>query len=374
MKPPRKPARVLHVIDSLHLGGAQEVVMNLATRGNRSDFSHEVATMHGHGVYWERMAALGIPLHSLSPHKLLPWYLPRLAAMLSGGRFDILHCHLVASNIFAKPIGALCRVPVIINHDHTNDAYRASQRLRLALDTFSNRFATHLIAVSDSCRQFLIEREHLPAGKISLVLNAIDLDRYAPDSCDRESARRTLGVPTGVPIVAGVGRLNPQKNFSLFVEMAVHVRRYIPDAHFLLAGEGPEELLLREKVREAELTGCWTFSGYVADTRLVYRAADALVMPSLFEGLPMTLLEAMAMRVPVIASALDGIAEVVTDGRDGFLVSGQYAGDFAGRTIRVLSDPALAKRIGEEANGTVAGRFSVGRMTSQVEDIYRRFL
>ena len=374
MSSPGKSARVLHVIDSLHLGGAQEVVMNLATCGDRSRFSHEVATMHGRGVYWDRISALGVKLHSLSPHKFIPWYVPCLTALLARGKFDVLHCHLIASNIVAKPLGALCRMPVIINHDHTNDSYRAQQRVRLALDTLSNRFASHIITVSESCRQFLLTREGIPEKKLTLVQNAIDLSRYSPDCGSREASRLALGLPAGVPIVAGVGRLNPQKNFFLFVEIAKAVRRRVPDAHFILAGEGPEEAMLRQLVQGAGMNDHITFSGYVADTRKVYLAADVLLMPSLFEGLPMTLLEAMAMRMPVVASALDGIAEVITDGQDGFLVPDLDAALFAERVARLLEDPASARAAGEAAALTVAERFSVERMTSQVEAIYDKFL
>jgi len=366
--------KILHVIDSLHLGGAQEVVMNLATCGDRSRFSHEVATMHGQGVYWDRIAALGVKLHSLSPHKLFPWYVPSLTALLVRGKFDILHCHLIASNIVAKPLGALCRVPVIINHDHTNDSYRAQQRVRLALDTFSNRFATHIITVSESCRQFLLTREGIPAQKLTLVQNAIDLTRYSPNCGTREAARKSLGLPPDVPIVAGVGRLNPQKNFSLFVRIAESVHRLYPAAHFVLAGEGPEEIALQRQVREAGLESCFSFAGYVADTRKVYLAADVLLMPSLFEGLPMTLLEAMAMQMPVVASKLDGIAEVITSGHDGFLVTDLDASAFTERVTCLLADPPLARAAGEAAAKTVAARFSVERMTSAVEAIYEKFL
>ncbi|MFA7343839.1 MAG: glycosyltransferase [Terrimicrobiaceae bacterium] len=365
--------KVLHVIDSLHLGGAQEVVMNLATCGDRQRFSHEVATMHGHGVYWDRMAALGIPLHSLSPHKLFPWYALSLPALLWKGKFDILHCHLVASNIIAKPIGGIFRVPVILNHDHTNDDYRANGGLRLTLDSLSNRLTSHIIAVSDSCRQFLVGRERVPAEKITLIQNAIDVGRFSTNCGTRAGARQTLGLPENAPVVAGVGRLDPQKNFSLFLRTAAAVLKKHPETVFLLAGEGPEEGMLRKLARESGLGERLHFCGYVPDTRQIYLAADVLLMPSLFEGLPMTLLEAMSMRVPVVASALDGIAEVVEDGRDGFLVaSGDEAG-FCGRVCQLIGNPSLATDMGRAASEKVSNRFSSARMCREVEQIYDRF-
>ena len=365
--------RVLHIIDSLHLGGAQEVVLNLATCGS-ARFRHEVATMHGRGIYWDRLRQAGVKVHSLSPHKLLPLYLASIPWRLLADRPDILHCHLIPSNIIAKPLGALLGVPVVINHDHTNDTRRAESRLLLALDRFSNRFASHIVAVSASCRDFLITRESIPANDVTLVPNAIDLRRFSPSTARRDQARIELGLPASARVVAGVGRLNPQKNFALFLDIAAQLAPRFPGLHFLLAGDGPEEKMLREKAAALGIADRVTFSGYVADTRLVYLAADVLLMPSRYEGLPMTLLEAMAMGLPVVASRLDGIAEVIGDGREGFLVPSDDASLFVERTAALLQDAELSSRIAQNARAKIEASFSVERMTSAVEEIYDRFL
>jgi len=365
--------RVLHIIDSLHLGGAQEVVLNLATCGS-ARFRHEVATMHGHGIYWERLRQAGVKVHSLSPHRLFPFYLASIPWRLLADRPDILHCHLIPSNIIAKPLGALLGVPVVINHDHTNDTRRAESRLLLALDRFSNRFASHIVAVSASCRDFLITRESIPSSDVTLVPNAIDLRRFSPAVARRDQARVELGLPASARVVAGVGRLNPQKNFSLFLDIAAQLAPRFSDLHFLLAGDGPEEKMLREKAAALGIADRVTFSGYVADTRLVYLAADVLLMPSRYEGLPMTLLEAMAMGLPVVASQLDGIAEVIGDGREGFLVPSDDAALFVESTAALLQDAELSSRIAQNARAKVEASFSVERMTSAVEEIYDRFL
>lgn len=365
--------RVLHIIDSLDLGGAQEVVLNLATCGS-PHFVHEVATMHGHGIYRNRLMQAGITVHSLSPHKFLPFYLASIPWRLALDRPDILHCHLIPSNIIAKPLAALLGVPVVINHDHTNDTRRAESRFLLALDHFSNRFASHIIAVSASCRDFLIARESIRPRDVTLVPNAIDLRRFSPAASGRDHARSELGLPATARVVAGVGRLNPQKNFSLFLDIAAQLAPRFPDLHFLLAGDGPEERMLREKAAALGISNRVTFSGYVADTRLVYLAADVLLMPSRYEGLPMTLLEAMAMGLPVVASQLDGIAEVIGDGYEGFLVPSHDAALFAERTASLLEDSALSSLIAKNARAKIEAHFSVERMTSAVEEIYQRFL
>jgi len=132
--------------------------------------------------------------------------------------------------------------------------------------------------------------------------------------------------------------------------------------------------MLRKLARESGLEERLHFCGYVPDARQVYLAADVLLMPSLFEGLPMTLLEAMAMRVPVVASALDGIAEVVDDGRDGFLVPSGDAKIFCERVCQLIENPSLARDMGAAASEKISRRFSAGRMCREVEQIYDRFL
>lgn len=371
--PTRLVTRVLHVIDSLHLGGAQEVVLNLATCGSPG-FRHEVATLHGRGIYWDRLREAGIPVHSLSPHKFFPLYLATLPALLLAKRPHILHCHLIPSNILAKPFGALLGVPLILNHDHTNDPHRIDNKLLLALDKSTNRLACHIIAVAGACRDFLIRHESIAPEKITLVPNAIDLRRFSPGTLTRRESRAALGLPSDGPVIAGVGRLNPQKNFALFLDIAAALAPKFPEARFLLAGEGPEEPLLRAKANSLGLGKRVFFSGYVADTRRVYVAADLLLMPSRFEGLPMTLLEAMAMGLPVVASDLDGIAEVLVDGREGFLVEPGDTASFVNRISRLLENPALAAELAFHSRQKIEARFSVERMTSAVEAIYDRFL
>ena len=359
------PKRILHVIDSFDLGGAQEALVNLVACADREKFAPEVATMHGRGVYWEKFRALGVPVHSLSPHKFLPLYFWNLPRLLLTGEYDLVHCHLIASNLVAKPLAALLGVPVRFNHDQANDEYRQRDKVRLALDKFANRFSTHICAVSASIVEFLVKHEAVPREKISLVNNAIDLRRFTPAPERRAELRREFQLLPNAPVIAGIGRLNYQKNFPLFLEIA----RSFPHAIFIIAGTGPEERALRESAGANV-----RFPGYVADTTRLYDAVDFLLMPSRFEGLPMTLLEAMAMRVPVVASRLDGIAEVIEDGVDGLLATPNAKDEFIQHLRTLLDDPKRAADLAERAFQKVTRDFSAERMTREVEALYTRFL
>jgi len=369
-----RPAKILHVIDSFDLGGAQEALVNLVACCDRERFAPEVASMHGRGVYWSRFTALGVPVHSLSPHKFLPLYVVHLLRLLLTRRYDVVHCHLIASNLVAKPLAALLGVRVRFNHDQTNDEYRYKNKARLWLDLLSNRLSTHVCAVSASIRDFLSTHEGVPQDRVSLIYNAIDLARFTPHAVRDPKARALWDLPAQARIIAGVGRLNYQKNFSLFLEIAADVARTHPDTCFVLAGSGPEESALKRKAEALLPRDRVRFLGFVADTSQLYRAVDILLMPSRFEGLPMTLLEAMAMQVPTVASRLDGIAEVVTDGIDGLLAEPDDRDGFAAKVRLLLDDSARAAQIAEAARALVSSRFAAERMTREVEALYEKYL
>ena len=265
-------------------------------------------------------------------------------------------------------------VPLIINHDHTNDPHRIENKLLLALDKSTNRFAHHIITVASACRDFLVKHESIHRGKITLIPNAIDLRRFSPASSSLSESRTKLGLPQDVPVIAGVGRLNAQKNFALFLEIAAAVVTEIPEARFLLAGEGPEEPRLRAQAASLGIADRVLFAGYIPDTRIVYSAADILLMPSRFEGLPMTLLESMAMGLPIVASNLDGIAEVITDTYEGLLAEPGNAATFTSQVIRLLRDPDFAAQLAINARTKIESNHSVEIMTTAVESIYDKFL
>jgi glycosyltransferase involved in cell wall biosynthesis len=367
-----KRARILHVIDSLHLGGAQEVIFTLVKGADQTRFEHEVATLHGQGVYWERMQADGFTLHSLSPSKFFPLYLLRLWRLIRRGNYDVLHCHLGASNIIAKPMGRVLGVPAIVSHDHTNDRLRVENRLVFWLDRWANQFADGFLAVSETCRKFLIEAEGVAPEKIRLVANAIDTERYRPGVWERSAVRQELGLKPDDVVLAGIGRLNPQKNFALLLEVVAELKQ--PDLRVVLAGTGPEEAYLQERVAELRLSEQVRFLGYVADTRKVYGAADVLVITSRFEGLPMTLLEAMSSGVPVVAAALDGIMEVIESGRNGWLVKPGDRAGFVAAVREALEDEPKRQRLAEAGRETILQRYGAARMVQEIEEVYTRLI
>jgi glycosyltransferase involved in cell wall biosynthesis len=365
--------RVLHVIDSLDLGGAQVVVENLVRHGDRAKFEMEVAALHGRGVFWERIAQLGVPVHSLSPWKWLPLYVPRLLGRFLFGHYDIVHCHLLGANVIAKPLTALSGVRVRVNHDHCNDKSTLSAPARV-LDRWANRLSSHVIAVSESTRADLIAHGGLTAREVTTVHNGLDLVAYQPRPQERAAARAQFGLPEEAFVVGGLGRLAHQKNFALFIEVAAKVCVRHPHVHFVIAGTGEEEGALRAQIAGLHLGGRVHLLGMVARTAELYPALDALLLTSRFEGLPMTILEAMACGVPIVASDLDGMREILGDGENAALVAATDVEGFAGRVAQIILEPALAGMWAGAALALVRERYSAEEMARAVEGIYRRVL
>lgn len=355
--------RVLHVIDSLDLGGAQAVVVNLARFRNRAEVELTVAAMHGRGVFTAALEAEGVRVVTLSAAKLPPAYLVSLPRLLLRERFDVVHCHLFGSNWIAKPLAAACGVRVRVNHDHCNDRARAGWRL--LADRWTNRWSSHVLAVSRSTADDVIRRVGLPAGMVTCLPNGVDTGRFRPAGPEeREGARGRLGVGSRGVVVAGLGRLHPQKNWPLFLEVA----RAFPEVDFVIAGTGPEEGRLR-----AEAGGNVHFAGH-RDPCEVLAAADVFLLTSDYEGMPMTLLEAMACGVAPVVSAVDGCRDILGDGEGGAMAEAGSVRDFTDRLRPLIESAAARSAVGAAARGKVLRSYDARTQAAEVEALYRRLL
>ena len=369
------PRRVLHVIDSLDLGGAQTFLLEVVKHHDRSRYLPEVACMHGRGVYANAFEVSGVTVHSLSPRKVPPLYLPNFWKLMKGGKFDILHFHLFGANLCAKPLAVLAGHPAIIVHDQCNDTSREVSPFLLAADAFWNKRSNRIIAVSGSTQRYLIDREDLPDNAVAMIPNGIDGEVFRPATdSQKNEARQALGLPEDAFVIGGVGRLVPQKNFAQFLEVAARMRGRHPNLVFVIAGTGFLEQTLREKSASLGLGESVCFLGHVSDRQRLYHAMDALLITSEFEGTPMTLLEAMASGLPVVASAVDGIAEVCTDGLDALLVPNQDLIRYVESVERVIGDGDYAGLLGRNARLNILEHYEIGALTRRIEDIYDEVL
>jgi glycosyltransferase involved in cell wall biosynthesis len=287
--------RVLHLIDNLDLGGAQTVLFGMLECFDRSRFEVVLAAMHAHqgSIFFARAVESGVRVVPLSPRRWLPWYLATLPGLLIRGRFDVVHCHLYASNWLGKPLARLFGVPVVVSHDHCYDRFRFEQPLFAAIDALANRFADRILVIANSIRHELIKIERIPAEKIELVQNGLP---------DRPLLRRRLNVRK---TIGGAGRLVGWKRFDRFLRVGKHLLDLNPEYRFILAGSGPDERALRVLAKELEVSENLLWLGATPKLEDFFESIDAFLLTSEFEDLPMVLLEAMYNGIPSAAVAVN---------------------------------------------------------------------
>ena len=291
-------------------------------------------------------AERGCAVHYISRWQFFRvFYLPaviRLARVLRREQVDILHCHLHQATVYGTIAARLARVPVVISHVHGLHRTRRSRRRwinRLVLPRVNR-----ILAVGEATRQdVLATNPFLSPDKVISLGNSIDVSHYAEYPLSREEARGQLGLGGGVFVFGAIGRLVPGKNHSGLIEAFAHVHRRCPESILLIAGEGRLGEALREQAQRLGLGDSVRFLGYMADVRLVLRALDVFVLPSLWEGLPRSLLEAMAIGVPCVGSTCAGIPEILEGGRYGMLVEADQTDQLVEAMTAMVQMPADRK-------------------------------
>jgi glycosyltransferase involved in cell wall biosynthesis len=353
--------RVLHLIDSLDLGGAQTAILAWLQAHDRNRFEVHLAAIHGtpKSLFYERARAFKIRVTLLSARRWLPLYLFRLPLLLIVGRYDIVHCHLTASNWLGKPLARLFGVPVVISHDQCNDSFRTDSALFQWIDRWANCFADQVFAVSGSIRDYLMKFENIPAERIRVIPNSLP-ERLMVER--GESSAKRIG---------GAGRLVRQKNFERFLRIARILQESDSSYQFLIAGSGPLDQLLRRRARELGVEVEWL--GVQPSLDRFFGSIDLFLLTSDFEGLPMTVLEALQCGVPAAAMAVDGLREEFTD-EIALLDPASSDLEIAQRIDALLQDRTeLAAQI-QRGIGLVSRRFSAQIRIREIEQIYLELL
>lgn len=329
--------RVLHVIQELRVGGAERAVVSLA-RGARAA-GHAVALAAAPGPVADE---LGGERFSLPILRRRPWLLPlaglALRRALRAWRPDVVHCHNPGMAVVTALATLRRRPPALVSvHGVPEEDWPAAGRaLRLA--------GLPAVACGPGVAAAMEEAGYPPVGTIP---NAVG---PPPEPADRSALEHEWDLAPGQPLLVSVGRLVAQKNHAL----AVRALANVPGAALVLVGEGP---LAAEMRREAEAVGVadrLVLAGLRPDARAVVGAADAVVLPSVWEGLPLVALEALAAGTPIVATAVRGLRELLTDGVDALLVPPGDADALASALRRVLEDGELARRLREGARRTAA--------------------
>ncbi|MFQ5813182.1 MAG: glycosyltransferase family 4 protein [Anaerolineae bacterium] len=306
--------------------------------------------------------------------KLSPKDIFYIAQRLKRERFSLIHTHGYKANVLGGIAAKLAGVKSVATvHLHTETTYRL--RLYKIIDLLALRFFPKVIAVSESLRQYLIANG-LPPKKVVTVHNAVDLGAFTPGvSLNNDKAlKNRLGIGGDQHTVSIIGRLTSQKGHHYFLESANRILEVLPETRFLVVGDGP----LREDLEGLSLSlgiaQAVRFLGYRQDIATLMSMSDVIAMPSLKEGLPYVLLEALALARPVVGTKVGGIPEVIKHGETGFLVPPKDSKGLAEAIIQVLRNPEEAASLGERGRELVSREFNVETMVQKVAAVYAEVL
>jgi glycosyltransferase involved in cell wall biosynthesis len=363
----RNRPRVLHLIDHMGIGGAQQVVVGLVEA--RDPACTSVVSLRSHCLpeLRKRMEGCGVPYRGLG----LSWRnlmaLHTIVGAFREVRADVVHSHLEFSNelavLAARSLGR--DRPAVIVHVHNFPDRQYSRLHRWAGRALASRTDAY-IAPSASIADSIRKEFGRGVRRVEVIPYGIDPGWLERGSSEKNSARRS----SATPVIGTVARLAHQKSIHDLIEAMPFVLRVRPSARLLIVGDGPLRSALEALCRRLGLTDTVTFAGISHDVAAAYEAIDVFVLPSRHEGLPVSLLEVMAMGIPVVGARVPGITELIEDERTGLGVPYGQPEALATAVLRLLSDETLCNRLCRNARERIRNGYANSAVAERIEALY----
>jgi len=379
--------RVAHVITRLELGGAQDNTLH-TVRSLRPPYAPHLFAGRGGILDDETERSLGDRLTFVDAlvHPIRPWRdLAAVAALARAFRRlrpAIVHTHSSKAGILGRAAARLAGVPVVIHsihgfgfHDHQPAWMR---RMLVAAERAAAPWTTHFVSVAATHLERgaalgIVDRERASVLRSGVHLADLAAAAERAGRAGQPALRTRLGLPAAGPILGMVACLKPQKAPLDFVEAAARIASVRPEASFVMVGDGPLRPQIEARARSLGIASRLHLLGWRRDVPDLLAAFDVAVLTSLWEGLPRVVPEAIAAGRPIVATAIDGTAEILRDGETALLAPPGDPGAVANQVLRLLDDPALARRIASAARPLLAG-FDIDRMVREQERLYGRLL
>jgi len=349
--------RIAHVSLGLEMGGMEKLLVEFARHADREHYRLHFVCLEGRGRLADEVEALGWPVEAMGKRPgVRPGLVVKLARLFRRLSFDVVHTHNEPACIYGVPAARLARAGLVLNTRHGQGPALGGRRARVF--TLAARLAGRVVCVSNDAADLTV-RSGLPKRQVTTIWNGIDTQKFAfRGPC-----------PAGPAIV--VARLAAGKNIDALIQATALVRGQIPQFHLRIVGDGPCRSALEALAAELGIREHVDFTGEVDNVPQQLQQASMFVLPSLSEGVSLSLLEAMATGLPVVATRVGGNLEVVQEGETGFLVPVEQPAKMAEVMIRLAADAELARRMGTAGRRRVETKFDVRAMVRAYEALYR---
>lgn len=365
----RKPLRVLWFIKGLGAGGAERLLERSIPYLDRDRFHYELAYL----LPWKNMLVssferASIPVHCLNFRRNFDLtVLGRLRTLLQRNEIDLVHAHLPVPGVLARFAKAGTNVKWLAYTEHNVPS--RYMRMTRFLNGLTYPMNDITIAVSQTIAQQVQAYQRRGRPRLVTILNGVELNDFE-EGPSREEICRQFGFPPDAYLIVNVANLVHKKGHRYLLSAAKRVLAAEPRARFLLIGAGPLRDELAREARKLDLNGHVVMTGFREDATTLMKVADVFVLSSLHEGLPVSLLEAMAAARPIVATRAGGVPELISTGETGVLVSPADDRSLAAELLKLLRDPDLRRRLGDAARQRVAQGHGMARMVHAVENVY----
>lgn len=361
---------IAHVLSSFGMGGQERVALDLAKLQRAA--GHRVLAVSlaelPEGPMASSFQAAGVETHSIP--KRGPSFDPtlpvRLAGYLSRAGAEIVHTHNPQALVYGAPAASLARAACV----HTKHGMNPDPSRRMWLRRAASVMVDAYVAVTPTLARVAVEKGECDPTQLHVIPNGIDTLRFLPDAEARRRVRAELSIPDDAWVVGTVGRLSREKNQALLIDAMAKLLD--PSRQLVLVGDGPEREALTSRARATLRPNFVHFTGARKDPESFLAAFDAFALPSDSEGLPLGLLEAMAVGVPVVATAVGGVPDVVEPGVTGALVERGDRDGLTAELVRLSTHPVAAFEAARTARRMVLERHSTEHMVSTYESLYGR--
>jgi glycosyltransferase involved in cell wall biosynthesis len=370
--------RVVHLVVSLECGGMERIVLDLIREGQKRGQHVSVICMERFGTLAKAAEELGGHIYCLEKQPgLKRATFKKYKALFQEIQPDLIHSHSIACLFYAGFAARALGIPVVHTEHIDNIGHPLAGRFqrwrKKWLWNWAARFCQRFFCVSADIAAVLERNRIVPKSKLRVLLNGIDTARIAAAETSPE-LRTSLGIPEGVPVIGTVGRLNPIKSQNILIQAFARLKPGFPNAHLLLVGDGPSRAYLEGLASELGIADAVHFAGYQSEPQRFLKLMNIFALPSSLEGLPLVILEAWSAGLPVVATEVGGVGDLIRHGENGFLIPKGDEAALQAHLTQLLKDPEAGRTIGERAQREAFEQYDLSRMAGDYDDNYRELL
>jgi glycosyltransferase involved in cell wall biosynthesis len=353
------------------VGGAENLILTSIQQLDPNRFSSVLCCIQTKDILGEEAEQMGVHVIELGRLKTKGYdrkIVGDILSLVRREKIDIIHCHLYHAAMYGRLAARIARIPAIVT---VHNVYARPKWHRRMINRWLGAKTAKIIAVSEAVGKDIIHFDHAAPERVVVIPNGIDI-KAAQSALTRDESRQNLRISRETKVIGCIGRLEEQKGHFFLLEALSTLRQKEGDCpHLLVVGDGSYKTLINERIEQLCLEDRVTMLGMRRDIADILNAIDLFVMPSLWEGLPLALLEAMAAGIPVIASKVGGVGEVLGQSEFGIALPPGNVAALSQSIASLMADPEHRATIGARGAARVRERYSSQAMVSHLESIYQ---